>query len=460
LRGVAFDEATRTRDVAGAARLLAELGALADPSARDVLVLDGGTDGDPVEEWAACGAMALTGEPDGPGRPPPAAVTERLRSAALAVRVLSARLGNVVDLDAPALLGERAAIAGLSRQGTTSPGGSCRLLRARDGWVACNLARPDDFAMLPALLQADVRGDPWDAFAAWLARVDAIAAVERAQLLGLPVSRAVTPLEALTDEQARARGRTLSSPPFLLTPGARRVRSAPPLVVDLGALWAAPLCTSILRDAGARVIKVESPTRPDGARRGPPRFFDLMNGGKEAVCLDLHGPVLGALLERADVVVESSRPRVMAELGVDPLALVTERGVTWVGITAYGRTGPWRDRVGFGDDTAAAGGACALLGDDGPPLVCADAFADPIAGLYAALGALACLVGRRGALLDVALREVVTHVLSDSDGRRTGRAPTGVRASAPRAREPVAPGPRLGEHTATVLAELGLERLE
>ena len=58
-------------------------------------------------------------------------------------------------------------------------------------------------------------------------------------------------------------------------------------MVELGSLWAAPLCGSLLAAAGADVVKVESIGRPDGARRGPPAFFDLLNGGKRSVALDL-----------------------------------------------------------------------------------------------------------------------------------------------------------------------------
>lgn len=462
LAGHAVRDAGRTRVSTLAGRLLASLGARhgGDGSRSPEFVLDGIPDVDPVEDWAASGAMALTGEPDGPGRPVPGEVTTRLRAAAQVVDVLSAELGQPVRLDAPALLGERAAIARLSRHGTSSPGGSCRLLRALDGWIACNLARRDDFAMLPALMERDVRGDPWDAVADWAGAVTCAAAVERAALLGVPLARVATPLEAVGADLGTACA-TAAPPPWIVTPGASRARRARPLVIDLSALWAGPLCASILAAAGADVVKVESEARPDGARRGPARFFDLMNAGKRGVCVDLRSDVFRALLERADVVVESSRPRVMDDLDIDVDALVRELGVTWVSITGYGRTGPDRDRVAFGDDAAAAGGACALIGDEGgPPMICADAFADPVAGLHAAAAALACLVGERGALVDVALRRAVTWVFADAGTERAGKAGPDVVAAPPRSRPVICAGPAFGADTVAVLAQLGLDPLE
>ena len=101
------------------------------------------------------------------------------------------------------------------------------------------------------------------------------------------------------------------------------------LVVDLSALWAGPLCGDLLAAAGATVVKVESPSRPDGARRGPAAFFDLLNWRKQSVALDLQraeGPrLLHALVQRADVVIEASRPRALAQLGISARRLV-ERG--------------------------------------------------------------------------------------------------------------------------------------
>src|SRR5207245_3715730 len=77
---------------------------------------------DPNAAWAACGAMSLTGRADGPALLAPPGVVERMTALAASLAELSD-----VAVDGPALLGERAALAGLSRQGATSCGGATRL---------------------------------------------------------------------------------------------------------------------------------------------------------------------------------------------------------------------------------------------------------------------------------------------------------------------------------------------
>ena len=117
-----------------------------------------------------------------------------------------------------------------------------------------------------------------------------------------------------------------------------------PLVLDLSALWAGPLASSLLVTAGCRVVKVEDPARPDFHPVWSPPFFDLLNGGKLSVAIPF-GPTgpLADLIAAADVVLEASRPRAMEQLGIEPRA-----GQLWVSITGYGRTGPWRQRVALG----------------------------------------------------------------------------------------------------------------
>jgi crotonobetainyl-CoA:carnitine CoA-transferase CaiB-like acyl-CoA transferase len=446
---------------------------------------------DPAAAWAASGAMWLTGRPEGPPLVPAAPVAPALHGAAAVLELLTTALGRPVRVDGPALLGERAAFAGFTRQGAVSPGGSSRLLPSADGWLAVNLARDHDVELLPAwlLLPGPAPADSWGAVAAASAAGSAAALAERAQLLGLPAAAVPEPAEAAADTQSAARGQAFPLFPFLvdghvphagdgcgpLSAHAPRwpVAAHRPLVVDLSAMWAGPLCAHLLGLAGARVVKVEATRRPDGARLAPTAFFDLLHAGHESVALDFATrdgvAALRRLVTAADVVIEASRPRAMHQLGLRPEEVLAAcPTLTWVSVTGYGRSGPWSDRVAFGDDAAAAAGLVAT--DDRGPVFCADAVADPVSGVYAAIGALASLLDGGGHLIDVAMRDAAGHLLAGTPHRpaadRRAHPEPGLGwavevdgtvwpVTPPRRRSPAGPAAALGADTERVLGELG-----
>jgi crotonobetainyl-CoA:carnitine CoA-transferase CaiB-like acyl-CoA transferase len=384
---------------------------------------------DPAREWARSGAMALTGEAKGPPRLAPGPLASVARGAALALAALAPRSPSLAKLDGPALLGERAALMRLGRRGAVAPGGGCRLLPAQDAWLALNLARPEDRDLLPAWLEAEPTPDEdaWNFAARVLGQRSAHSCIERGRLMGLAV--------------APAAGAPATRTPWLLAesigPGRRPPRPGEqPQVLDLSALWAGPLCAQLLGSSGARVIKLESQNRPDGARHGEPRFFDLLNAGKQSVAVDLGTQAgirrLRELIACADIVVESARPRALAQFGIDPAAGLRARpGQVWVSITAYGRRGAQGNWAGFGDDVAMAAGAGVRAGTglgvgtdpatpatrrsairDNAPAFCGDAIADPLTGLHAAVAALAHWQTGRSALLDISLHAVTRSALT------------------------------------------------
>src|SRR5438045_3769067 len=163
--------------------------------------------------------------------------------------------------------------------------------------------------------------------------------------------------------------------------------------------------------------------------------------------------VLRPLLPSADIVIEASRPRAFAQLGLEP-----QPHHTWVSITGYGRTGPWCNRTAFGDDAAAAGGLVAMA--DGAPVFCADAIADPLAGIWAAVAALDAYLHGGGVIIDVALREAAGHAMATVPSRPKSdtAAPSTITVQRPRARTPLAPAPALGAHTEAVVKELAGRR--
>ena len=278
-----------------------------------------------------------------------------------------AALGAPLGIDPLPLLAERLPYAGPS---------ACRLMPAADGLVAVNLARPEDLDLLPAWLGID---DPADVPAA-VAKLPAAEVVQRAALLSLPVSRA---------GEVAAPPLWHGLPVFAMSLGPSAGDNGE--VVDLSALWAGPLCGRLLAERGMRVTKVESRTRPDGARRGSPAFFELLNGIKDHRTIDFTREAVTDAIRGAAVVIESSRPRALDQLGVERDATI------WVSITGYGRAS---NRVAFGDDAAVAGG----LVEHG------DAVADPLAGITAAAAVVIAreLSGRW--LLDVSMAGVAAHV--------------------------------------------------
>lgn len=395
---------------------------------------------DSAAAWARSGLVTLTGHPKGPPLVPPGLAAARADE-------LGTRLSQITDgrvqLHGARLLAERAARTGARRRGRISVGGGTRLLRTADGWAAVSCPRPDDKLLLGALVGIALPDDPWPAVAGWLA---AHTGADLAAAAG-PLGIAAAPIAARMASTPDVSGRPRSA--------------AGLLVVDFSALWAGPLCAHLLGLAGARVVKVETPQRPDGARRGDPGFYRLLHAGHRSVVLDPGEPAgrraLAGLVAAADVVVEASRPRALAGFGLDAGAAAAT-GTTWISITAAGRAS---DRVGFGDDVAAGAGLVALDGS-GEPVFCGDAVADPLTGLTAAVLAL---TAPPGTLLDVAMADIVAATL-DGTPSTPARAQAGgwvvdtpagsVLVEEPQPRATVDDAPAAGADTAAVLRELGI----
>ncbi len=129
-------------------------------------------------------------------------------------------------------------------------------------------------------------------------------------------------------------------------------------VVTLEQAVSAPMCTRVLADFGARVIKVENPNGGDFARhyddvvRGQAAHFVWCNRGKESVTLDLKAAggvdVLHRLLDGADVLVSNLAPGAMARMGLAAADLgVRHPQVIGVEIDGYGPGGPISDKRAY-----------------------------------------------------------------------------------------------------------------
>ena len=139
-------------------------------------------------------------------------------------------------------------------------------------------------------------------------------------------------------------------------------------VLDLTRVLSGPYCTMMLADMGARVIKIEQPGRGDDTRAwGPPfqsgesAYFMSINRNKESLTLNLKHPegrpILEALLDKADVLVENFRPGTLTrmELGYADVAARWPE-LVYCSVSGFGHTGPRRAEPGYDAVLQADGG--------------------------------------------------------------------------------------------------------
>jgi glutaryl-CoA transferase len=176
-------------------------------------------------------------------------------------------------------------------------------------------------------------------------------------------------------------------------------------VLDLTRVLAGPLCTMMLGDLGANVIKVERPGAGDETRGwGPPfdaegrsAYFLSINRNKLGLAADLSDPADRLLIDRliaeADVVVDNFRPGALERQGLDPERICRDRPeLVWCSITGFGAKS---DRPGYDFVAQAECGWMAITGDpSGDPMKVGVALADVITGKDATIAILAALVQR------------------------------------------------------------------
>lgn len=188
-------------------------------------------------------------------------------------------------------------------------------------------------------------------------------------------------------------------------------------ILDLSAVVSGPLCTQILGDLGAEVIKVESPGGDTSRRLGPPwhaglsGFFVHFNRNKRSLVADLKTEAGQALVRRlahdADVLIENFRPGVAARLGLDRATLAQENPkLVTVSVNGFGPDGPYRDHPAY--DTVIQGltGFMESQGGHGPPQLVRSIVADKATAMTATYAILAALFARerdggRGQHVDV-----------------------------------------------------------
>lgn len=333
-----------------------------------------------------------------------------------------------------------------------------------------------DGALIDQRLRPWIRARPVD---------DVVAAFQAARV---PVAPTRTMLELLDDEHFSARGfwsriDGLQHPgrPFRIvdasaptpvsavaTPRPRPAADGPPLagvrVLDLSRVWAGPLAARILAELGADVVMVEAPMArgprrmPDSFARSTALFPENVAGerpwnrngfqneyarNKRSLTLDITTAAgrsaLERLVARADVLVENYSARVMPQLGLGEERLhECNPSLVYVTMPGYGRSGPCRDWLAYGNVIDAHGGMTSITGyDGGEPWKSGIAWPDAVAGVHAAGAAIAALwpgAGgdlRPGRTVEVAQIETVIatlgHELLEAQARGRDREPRGNR---------------------------------
>jgi benzylsuccinate CoA-transferase BbsE subunit len=207
-------------------------------------------------------------------------------------------------------------------------------------------------------------------------------------------------------------------------------------VVDMSGL-AGQYCGKLFAELGAEVILLEPPRGSETRREGPflgrkphpegSLTFSYFNSGKRGVAVDLDRPegqeIMRRLVERADLVIESEKPGVMAARGLDYLSLSLDSpDLVMTSITPFGQTGPYAQYECEDLVALALGGLLSLGGyPDSAPIAAHGNQAYLAAAQFAAVASMMALfenandpTGPRGRNIDVSIQECVVMGLENA----------------------------------------------
>ncbi|HEU0063360.1 MAG TPA: CoA transferase [Hyphomicrobiaceae bacterium] len=177
-------------------------------------------------------------------------------------------------------------------------------------------------------------------------------------------------------------------------------------VLDFGRYIAGPYCAALLAEHGAEVIRIEKREGSEDrfqapvATTGEGALFLQMNRNKLGMTLDPMRPegqqVVRRLVERADVVIANLPPQTLAAMQLDYASLTAVKpDIILTTVSAYGRGGPYSDRVGFDGIGQVMSGAVYMTGEEEQPYRAQVPWVDFGTALHCAFGTMAALMARR-----------------------------------------------------------------
>jgi len=199
-------------------------------------------------------------------------------------------------------------------------------------------------------------------------------------------------------------------------------------VLDLTTTVGGPMCSQMLADMGADVIKIEPPDRGDDSRHFPPfvdgqsYYFAGLNRNKRSLAVDLKTKegheIFSKLAKKSDILLDNFRPGVMKRLRIDyPAVKKLNRRIISCAISAYGQTGPRKDEGGYDLVMQGITGTMISSGEEGaPPLKVVPAVPDVAAAMLAAFAVMNALWQRtttgEGQYIDLSLFESTLYTLA------------------------------------------------
>lgn len=212
-------------------------------------------------------------------------------------------------------------------------------------------------------------------------------------------------------------------------------------ILDFSQFMSGPMCTLLLSDYGAEVIKIENPPLGDNTRYGNvienevSSHFATRNRGKKSIVLNMKDAVQKnlflKLVRTADAVIENYKPGTMEKFGItyDVLKEINPK-IVYTSISGYGQDGPYSDHAAFDQTVQAESGLMSITGEDGgEPVKCGASVADYSGGLIGCIGTLMGIIEAqrtgKGRRIDVSMMDSLIFCLENqfSSYLKTGKVP-------------------------------------